>query len=101
MISQATPLDKLRNVAGCPLSIFALSTRCIQTDPGQRPKFLSIVNELQRIKGSVRASRPSAQLRRADAIRQTGATAAPTFNLATYCASTDTSATSIDPAASR
>ncbi len=93
MISQATPLDQLRNVAACPLGIFALTTRCIQTDPGQRPKFLSIVNELQRIKGSVRASRPSTHLRRADAIGQAGATAAPTFNSATYCASTDTSAT--------
>ena len=76
---EATPLDQLRNVAGCPPGILALSTRCLQTDPVQRPTFPSIVDELQRIKGSVRASRPLAQLRRADAIRQTGATSAPTF----------------------
>jgi serine/threonine protein kinase len=90
---QATPLDQLRNVAGCPPGILALTTRCLQTDPGQRPTFPSIVDELQRIKGSVRASRPSAQLRRADAIGQAGATAAPTLISATYCAPTDTSAT--------
>jgi hypothetical protein len=104
---QATPLDQLRNVAGCPPGILALTTRCLQTDPVQRPAFPSIVDELQRIKGSVRASRPSTPLRRADAIRQTGAAAAPTFisatycpsanTSATYCASTHTSATSIAP----
>ena len=90
---QATPLDQLRNAAGCPPGILALATRCLQTDPVQRPTFPSIVDELQRIKGSVRASRPSAQLRRADAIGQAGATAAPTLISATYCAPTDTSAT--------
>jgi serine/threonine protein kinase len=90
---QATPLNQLRNVAGCPRGILALTTRCLQTDPGQRPKFLSIVDELQRIKGSVHASRPSALLRRADAIGQAGATTAPTLISATYCAPTDTSAT--------
>ena len=36
---------------------------------------------------------PSAQLRRADAVGQAGATAAPTLISATYCAPTDTSAT--------
>jgi len=104
---QATPLDQLRNVAGCPPGILALTTRCLQTDPVQRPTFPSILDELQRMKGSVRASRPSIPLRRADAIRQTGAAAAPTFisatycpsanTSATYCASTHTSATSIAP----
>jgi hypothetical protein len=104
----ATPLDQLRNVAGCPSGIFALTTQCLQTDPVQRLTFPSIVDELQRIKGSVRASRPLAQLRRAHAIGQAGATAAPstlisetccafTDTSATYCASTHTSATSIAP----
>jgi len=103
----ATPLDQLRNVAGCPSGIFALTTQCLQTDPVQRLTFPSIVDELQRIKGSVRASRPLAQLRRAHAIGQAGATAAPTLisetccaftdTSATYCASTHTSATSIAP----
>ena len=96
---QATPLDQLRNVAGCPPGILALTTRCLQTDPVQRPTFPAIVDELQRIKGSVRASRPSTPLRRTHAIRQTGATAAPTFISATYSASTDTSATSCAPLA--
>jgi len=104
---EATPIDQLRNVAGCPSGIFALTTQCLQTDPVQRLTFPSIVDELQRIKGSVRASRPLAQLRRAHAIGQAGATAAPTLisetccaftdTSATYCASTHTSATSIAP----
>jgi len=71
---QATPLDQLRNEAGCPPGILVLTTRCLQTDPVQRPTVTSIVDELQRIKGSVRASCPSAQLRRADAIGQVGTT---------------------------
>jgi serine/threonine protein kinase len=94
---QATPLDQLRNVAGCPPGILALTTRCLQTDPVQRLAFPSIVDELQHIKGSVRASRPSTPLRRADAIRQTGATAAPTFISATFCTSADPSATYCTP----
>ena len=94
---QATPLDQLRNVAGCPPGILALTTRCLQTDPVQRPTFPSIVDELQRLKGSLRASRPSTPLRRADAIRQAGAIAAPTFISATDCALTDTSATCCAP----
>ena len=94
---QATPLDQLRNVAGCPPGILALATRCLQTDPVQRLAFPAIVDELQRIKGSVRASRPSTPLRRADAMSQTGAAAAPTFISATYCASTDTSVTYCAP----
>ena len=94
---QATPLDQLRNVAGCPPGILALTTRCLQTDPVQRLAFPAIVDELQHIKGSVRASRPSTPLRRADAIRQTGATAAPTFISATFCTSADPSATYCTP----
>ena len=90
---EATPLDQMRNVTGCPPGILALTTRCLHTDPVQRPTFPYIVGELERIKGSVRASRPSTQLRRTHAFRQTGATAAPTFISATYCAPTDTSAT--------
>jgi serine/threonine protein kinase len=96
---EANPLDQLRNVAGCPPGILALTTRCLQTDPVQRLAFPAIVDELQRIKGSVRASRPSTPLRRTHAIRQTGATAAPTFISATFSASTDTSATSCAPLA--
>ena len=94
---QATPLDQLRNMAGCPPGILGLTTRCLHNDPVQRPTFPSIVDELQRIKGSVRASRPSTPLRRTHAIRQTGAAAAPTFISATCCASTYTSANSIAP----
>ena len=60
--------------AGCPPGILALTTRCLQTDPVQRLAFPSIVDELQRLKGSLRASRPSTPLRRADAIRQAGST---------------------------
>ena len=94
---QATPLDQLRNVAGCPPGILELATRCLQTDPVQRPAFPSIVDELLRLKSSVRALRPSTQLRRADVIRQSGAAAAETFISAACCAPTDTSATSIAP----
>jgi hypothetical protein len=94
---QATPLDQLRNVAGCPPGILELATRCLQTDPVQRLAFPSIVDELQRLKGSVRALRPSTQLHRADVIRQTGAAAAPAFISATYCPSADTSATCCTP----
>ena len=94
---QATPLDQLRNVAGCPPGILELATRCLQTDPVQRLAFPAIVDELQRLKSSVRALRPSTQLRRADVIRQTGAAAAPAFISATYCPSADTSATCCTP----
>ncbi len=83
---EATPLDQLRNVAGCPPGILELTTRCLQTDPGQRPTFPSIVDELQHLKGSVRASRPSAELRRADAISHTGAYAEPNYVSPTYFA---------------
>jgi hypothetical protein len=85
---QATPLDQLRNVAGCPPGILALTTRCLQTDPVQRLAFPSIVDELQRIsiKGSVRASRPSTPLRRADVVSQTGASAASNYVSPTYFA---------------
>jgi len=83
---EATPLDQLRNAAGCPPGILALTTRCLQTDPGQRPTFPSIVDELQRLKGSLRASRPSTPLRRADAISHTGASAEPNYASPTYFA---------------
>jgi hypothetical protein len=83
---QATPLDQLRNVAGCPPGILALTTRCLQTDPVQRLAFPAIVDELQHIKGSVRASRPSTPLRRADATRQTGSTLASNYVSPTYFA---------------
>ena len=83
---QATPLDQLRNVAGCPPGILALTTRCLQTDPVQRLTFPSIVDELEHIQGSVRASRPSTPLRRADAIRQMGATSASNYVSPTYFA---------------
>jgi serine/threonine protein kinase len=77
---QATPLDQLRKVAGCPPVILALTTRCLQTDPVQRPAFLSIVDELhERIQGELRASSPSTKLLRADVLRQTGASAEPTY----------------------
>ena len=55
------------------------------------------MDELQRLKSSVRALRPSTPLRRADVIRQSGAAAAETFISAACCAPTDTSATSIAP----
>jgi hypothetical protein len=55
------------------------------------------VDELERIKGSVRASRPSTPLRRTHAIRQTGATAARNFISATFCTSADPSATYCTP----
>jgi len=83
---QATPLDQLRNVAGCPPGILALTTRCLQTDPVQRLTFPSIVDKLEHIQGSVRASRPSTPLRRADATRQTGATSASNYVSPTYFA---------------
>jgi serine/threonine protein kinase len=76
---QATPLDQLRNAAGCPPGILALTTRCLQTDPAQRPTFPSIADDLQRIQVDLSASRPSTPLHRADALRQTGASAAPTY----------------------
>jgi len=77
---QATPLDQLRKVAGCPPVILALTTWCLQTDPVQRPAFLSIVDELhERIQGELRASSPSTKLLRADVLRQTGASAEPTY----------------------
>jgi serine/threonine protein kinase len=75
---QATPLDQLRKVAGCPPGILALTTRCLQTDPVQRPTFPSIVDELQRIMVDLSASRPSTPLHRADVLGQTGASASPT-----------------------
>jgi hypothetical protein len=83
---QATPLDQMRNVAGCPPGILELTTRCLQTDPVQRLAFPSIVDELQRIKGSVRASRPSTPLRRADVVSQTGVTAESNYVSPTYFA---------------
>ena len=83
---EATPLDQLRKVAGCPPVILALTTRCLQTDPVQRSAFPSIVDELQRLKGSLRASRPSTPLRRADAISHTGASAEPNYASPTYLA---------------
>ena len=83
---EATPLDQLRNAAGCPPGILTLTTRCLQTDPGQRPTFPTIVNELQRLEGSLRASRPSTPLRRADAISHTGAYAEPNYASPTYFA---------------
>jgi len=76
---QATPLDQLRKVAGCPPGILALTTRCLQTNPVQRPAFPSIVDELQRIMGDLSASRPSTPLLRADVQRQSGASAEPTY----------------------
>jgi serine/threonine protein kinase len=63
---QATPLDQLRNARGCPPGILALATRSLRTDPAERLAFPFIVDELERIKGTVRASRPSTQLHRAD-----------------------------------
>jgi serine/threonine protein kinase len=76
---QATPLDQLRKVAGCPPGILALTTRCLQTDPVQRPALTSIVDELQRIMGDLSASRPLTPLHRADVLGQTGASASPTY----------------------
>jgi len=75
---QATPLVQLRNVAGCPPGILALTTRCLQTDPVQRPSFPAIVDELQRIMVDLSASRPSTPLHRADVLGQTGASASST-----------------------
>jgi serine/threonine protein kinase len=83
---QATPLDQLRNVAGCPPGILALTTRCLQTDPVQRLTFPSIVDELEHIQGSVRASRPSTPLRRADVVSHMGASAASNYVSPTYFA---------------
>ena len=76
---QATPLDQLRKVAGCPPVILALTTRCLQTNPVQRPAFPSIVDELEHIQGELRASSPSTKLLRADVLRQSGASAEPTY----------------------
>jgi serine/threonine protein kinase len=76
---QATPLDQLRKVAGCPPGILALTTRCLQTNPVQRPAFPSIVDELEHIQGELRASSPSTKLLRADVLRQSGASAEPTY----------------------
>jgi hypothetical protein len=76
---QATPLDQLRKVAGCPPVILALTTRCLQTNPVQRPAFPSIVDELEHIQGDLSASSPSTKLLRADVLRQTGASAEPTY----------------------
>jgi hypothetical protein len=61
-----TPLDQLRNARGCPPGILALACECVRMDPAARPAFHSIVDELERIQGNVRASCPSTQLRRAD-----------------------------------
>ena len=63
---QVTPLDQLRNARGCPPGILALACECVRMDPAARPAFHSIVDELERIQGNVRASCPSTQLRRAD-----------------------------------
>jgi hypothetical protein len=75
---QATPLDQLRKVAGCPPGILALTTRCLKTNPVQRPAFPFIVDELEHIQGELRASSPSTKLLRADVLRQSGASASPT-----------------------
>ena len=61
-----TPLDQLRKARGCPPGILALACECVRMDPAVRPAFHSIVDELERIQGNVRASCPSTQLRRAD-----------------------------------
>jgi len=86
---QATPLDQLRNARGCPPGILALATRSLRTDPAERLAFPFIVDELERIQGSVRASRPSTQLRRADD-QQTDTSAEPNYasegSAATYFA---------------
>ena len=63
---QVTPLDQLRNARSCPPGILALATRCVRTEPAQRLEFPLIVEDLERIQGSVRASRPWIRLRRAD-----------------------------------
>ncbi len=75
----ATPLDQLRKVAGCPPVILALTTRCLQTDPVQRPAFPFIVDELEHIQDELRASCPSTKLLRADVLRQSGVSASPTY----------------------
>ena len=80
---QATPLDQLRNARGCPPGILALATRSLRTDPAERLAFPFIVDELERIQASVRASRPSTQLRRADD-QQTDTSSAEPINVATY-----------------
>ena len=69
---QVTPLDQLRNARSCPPGILALATRCVRTEPAQRLEFPLIVEDLERLQGSVRASRPWTRLRRAD-IRLTDA----------------------------
>ena len=83
---QVTPLDQLRNARACPSGILALATRCVRTEAAQRLEFPLIVEELERIQGSVRASRPWTRLRRAD-IRLTDAgTARPSVDVAGYVA---------------
>jgi len=69
---QATSLNQRRNVAGCPPVILALTTRCLQTDPVQRPAFPFIVDELEHIQGELRASRPPTKLMRADVLLRSG-----------------------------
>ena len=83
---QVTPLDQLRNARACPSGILALATRCVRTEAAQRLEFPLIVDELERIQGSVRASRPWTRLRRAD-IRLTDAgTARASVDVAGYVA---------------
>jgi len=85
---QVTPLDQLRNARACvcPSRILALATRCVLTEAAHRLEFPLIVEELERIQGSVRASRPWTRLRRAD-IRLTDAgTARASVDVAGYVA---------------
>ena len=63
---QVTPLDQLRHARGCPPGILALATQCVRTESAQRLEFPQIVEDLERVQRSVRASRPLALLRRAD-----------------------------------
>ena len=83
---QVTPLDQLCNARACPPGILALATRCVRTEPAQRLEFPRIIEDLERIQGSVRASRPWTRLRRAD-IRLTDAgTARASVDVAGYVA---------------
>jgi serine/threonine protein kinase len=83
---QVTPLDQLRNTRTCPPRILALATQCVLTEAAHRLDFPLIVEELERIQGSVRASRPWTRLRRAD-IRLTDAgTARASVDVAGYVA---------------
>ena len=99
---QVTPLDQLRNARTCPSRILALATRCVLTEAAHRLDFPLIVEELERIQGSVRASRPWTRLRRAD-IRLTDAGTARAFvdvagYVATYVATNPLAFSSPGPA---